>query len=135
MQEFMAPLMGGVLLGLAASLLLLLKGKVFGISGILYGVLQKPNQELSWRMFILIGLVSGSFLFNYFYPGYFNFETSGEIHHYAIAGLLVGFGTKLGSGCTSGHGVCGIGRLSARSITATVTFMAFGILTVWVMGA
>jgi uncharacterized membrane protein YedE/YeeE len=134
MQEFVGPLIGGVLIGLAASLLLLFKGKIFGISGILYGVIRKPDQDFSWRLFILIGLVLGGFLFNLVSPGYYNFETPGEIYLYAIAGLLVGFGTKLGSGCTSGHGVCGIGRLSVRSITATLTFMLFGIITVWAMG-
>lgn len=134
MEDYLAPLMGGILIGLASSLLLLFKGKIFGISGILFGVLQKPDKEFGWRLSIIVGIISGSFIFNIFFPSLFSFELNGDYFTYALGGLMVGFGTKLGSGCTSGHGVCGIGRLSVRSITATLTFMFFGVLTVWIMG-
>lgn len=132
-QDFFLPLLGGALIGLASSLLLLLKGRVFGISGILSGVLVPHRGETAWRVAVLLGLVSAGAVLAVLYPPVFALEVSPSLSRYIAAGLLVGFGTTLGGGCTSGHGVCGISRLSPRSIVATLTFMGAGILTVWLV--
>lgn len=132
-HDYLLPLLGGVLIGLASSLLLLLKGRVFGISGILSGVLVPNQGETAWRLAVLLGLVSAGAVLAVFYPSAFALEVSPSLSRYVAAGLLVGFGTTLGSGCTSGHGVCGMSRLSPRSIVATLIFMGAGILTVWLV--
>ena len=132
-EAFGAALIGGILIGLSASLLLLLKGRVFGVSGILAGVIcPKPN-DTSWRVAALLGLISAGLLLNFFSPALLVGQTSDSNLRYVLAGLLVGFGTQLGSGCTSGHGVCGISRLSPRSIIATLTFILVGMLMVAVI--
>ena len=127
-------LIGGVIIGLAATLLLLFQGRIFGITGILAGVLSRPSSDTYWRVSIMVGLVSGSWVLSYFAPQLFTYEFKTPLPLMALAGFLVGFGTRLGSGCTSGHGVCGLPRLSMRSIIATGTFMFFGVVTVFVMG-
>lgn len=127
-------LLGGLLIGLAAASLLVFSGRIAGISGIFGGVLLPKAGEVRWRAFFLAGLVLGGFALRAFHPGAFPSERSGSVPVIALAGLLVGFGTSLGSGCTSGHGVCGLSRLSARSLVATLTFMATGALTVFVVG-
>ena len=126
------PLAGGLLIGTAAVILLLTLGRLAGISGILWGAVSAQPDNL-WRWTFLVGLVAGPWLYHTLaevpYP-----EASQLEWGWAVAGgLLVGFGTKLGSGCTSGHGVCGIGRLSPRSIAATLTFMLTGFATVYVV--
>jgi uncharacterized membrane protein YedE/YeeE len=133
LENFVGPLFGGVLIGLSASLLLVLKGRVFGVSGILAGVLSPETGETTWRIAALVGLLSAGVLFQCFSPELLVGETNGSVSRYVIAGLLVGFGTQLGSGCTSGHGVCGISRMSPRSIIATVTFILFGMIVVGVI--
>lgn len=135
MNDFtpLPSLLGGVLIGLAATILLAWNGRIAGISGILGGVLLPKSGEVSWRAVFLAGLVAGGFLLRIIYPSAFPAEASGSLPVIAAAGLLVGFGTRLGSGCTSGHGVCGLSRLSARSLVATLTFMATGALTVFVV--
>lgn len=135
MNDFtpLPSLLGGVLIGLAATILLAWNGRIAGISGILGGVLLPKSGEVSWRAVFLAGLVAGGFLLRVIYPSAFPAEASGSLPVIAAAGLLVGFGTRLGSGCTSGHGVCGLSRLSARSLVATLTFMATGALTVFVV--
>lgn len=135
MNDFtpLPSLLGGVLIGLAATILLAWNGRIAGISGILGGVLLPKSGEVSWRAVFLAGLVAGGFLLRVIYPSAFPAEASGSLPVIAAAGLLVGFGTRLGSGCTSGHGVCGLSRLSARSLVATLTFMATGALTVSVV--
>lgn len=123
---------GGVLLGLSATLLLLFNGKIAGISGIAAGLLNPANWFKSWQLLFVIGMLMGGYLLTknseFSFPSQFG-SSSWQL---IIAGLLVGFGTRLGNGCTSGHGICGIGRLSTRSIVATLIFMAAAMLTVFV---
>jgi uncharacterized membrane protein YedE/YeeE len=127
-----ASLLGGVLIGLAAALLLLVHGRIAGISGILDGAIGPRDGERGWRLWFLLGLVGGGALIGLVRPSAFGPSPASSPLLLVGAGLLVGLGTRLGGGCTSGHGVCGIGRLSRRSIVATVTFMAAGAATVFV---
>lgn len=130
LAQFGMPLAGGVLIGVSTSLLLLLKGRIFGVSGIVGGVLLPKPGDTAWRVAALAGLMSAGFLFLVFWPSALNVKAEGNAWRFIAAGLLVGFGTQLGSGCTSGHGVCGISRLSPRSIVATLSFILGGMLTV-----
>ncbi len=123
-------LIGGMLIGLAAVLLYWFNGRIMGVSGIVSRLLSKPDQDFWWRLAFVIGLVSGGFIYQLKYPVTIVIDASGL--SLIIAGLLVGAGTVIGNGCTSGHGICGIARLSKRSIVATIVFMAAGILTVWI---
>lgn len=124
----MLPIIGGILIGAAASLLLLFNGRVTGISGIIGGALKAPSGEYAWRWYFLGGLFTGGLMLAFLRPESFVAPANANLFDYALAGLLVGFGTVMGNGCTSGHGVCGISRLSMRSILATVTFIGFGVL-------
>ena len=125
-------LAGGVTLGFAAALLLLLVGRTLGISGIVDGALTARDREFGWRATFLLGLLAAPTAVRLFAaPTPPNIETPWA--QLTIAGLLVGFGTRLGSGCTSGHGVCGLSRLSPRSLIATLTFMFAGFVTVYVV--
>ena len=128
-----AALAGGVLIGLSASAMLLLDGKIAGISGILGGILKPIQGDTLWRVFFLSGLLAGGFLLRVCLPSTFDFGFVRPMPLLIGAGLLVGFGTRLGSGCTSGHGVCGVSRLSARSLAATATFIFTGALTVYLL--
>ncbi len=132
MSQFLLPLLGGVLIGASASLLLLFNGRTAGISGITGGLLTPTRGDAGWRFAFVAGLLGGGLLLRALYPGGFGTGTAGSsaMGLTVMAGLLVGFGTRLGSGCTSGHGICGISRGSLRSIVATLVFMATGILTV-----
>lgn len=123
-------LYGGLLIGVAVSILLLVNGKIAGISGILGQALSINIKANSWRIAFLLGLVISPLVYGLFYP-LPPFKLSGNSLTIIAAGLLVGFGTRLGNGCTSGHGVCGVARLSVRSIIATITFIAFGMFTVF----
>mgnify|MGYP003425805518 FL=1 len=123
-------LIGGMLIGLAAVLLYWFNGRIMGVSGIVSRLLSKPDQDFWWRLAFVIGLVSGGFIYQLKYPVTIVIDASGL--SLIIAGLLVGAGTVIGNGCTSGHGICGVARLSKRSIVATIVFMAAGILTVWI---
>ena len=116
--------LGGALIGISASLLLLFHGRVAGISGIL-GALLRPAGG-SWAPAFLAGLLAGGVGLQLFQPGLFHVPTGHSLPLLTVAGLLVGFGTRMGSGCTSGHGICGLTRLSGRSLAATCTFMAIG---------
>jgi uncharacterized protein len=129
----LASLLGGVLIGLGASAMLLLDGKIAGISGILGGVLKPVKGDTLWRICFLTGLLAGGLLLRESLPGAFDFGLIRPFPLLAIAGLLVGFGTRLGSGCTSGHGVCGVSRLSPRSLVATATFIFTGALVVYLL--
>ena len=120
---------GGVLIGTAAVLLLKLNGRIAGISGILNTALSTSQDDRLWRVLFVGGLVVGGFLHQQFSSVPMLTRENFPLLQLAVAGLLVGFGTRLGSGCTSGHGVCGIARLSPRSIVATVVFLGFGMLT------
>lgn len=128
----MNALIGGAIIGIAVSLMLFFNGRVSGISGIVAGVLKPIKQDISWRMAFILGLIFGGVVLKILRPDVFVLATNVSNTDYIIAGLLVGFGTLLGNGCTSGHGVCGISRMSPRSILSTVTFIAFGILSVLV---
>lgn len=131
LTEWWYGLLGGVLIGLSATLLLAFNGRIAGISGMVSGAIAFTTDE-AWRWLFLLGLVAGGLLYEYAlapqatptYP----FAPVAMI----VAGLAVGFGTRLGNGCTSGHGVCGLGRLSGRSLVAVITFMSTGIATVFV---
>ena len=118
------------MIGLAAALVLLLQGRIAGISGVL-GYLLNPHSKnrLGWQLFFVAGLLIGGFVASLVLANPFAMELDRSMASLAVAGLLVGFGTRLGSGCTSGHGVCGIGRLSRRSTIATMVFMATGVAT------
>ena len=124
-------LIGGVLIGCAADLLLLVNGRIAGISGILGGVISNSSSaERSWRLAFIFGLIAGAGLYSLFSNGlYVQLQASAPV--LVIAGLLVGLGTRLGSGCTSGHGVCGLARRSRRSLAATLLFMAVAAFTVF----
>ena len=126
-------LIGGALIGLAAALLLLVNGRIAGISGILGGLITfNSTSERLWRGAFIIGLMCGAALYGWLRGGLpLQLQAGNSI--LLLAGLLVGFGTRLGSGCTSGHGICGLARRSPRSLAATTTFIACGILTVYLM--
>lgn len=140
MESFtpISSLVGGALIGLAASILLLFHGRVAGVAGILGETLRGDGTrgEGVFRAAFLAGLVVAGIALRVVYPAAFGAAGSSSatgIAFVAIAGVLVGYGTRLGSGCTSGHGVCGLSRLSKRSIAATLTFMAAGGVTVFVV--
>lgn len=122
-------IMGGLLIGLSVSLMLLMSGRITGISGILSSILRPGEPDKGWRFLFLAGLILGGLAISMFQP-LVKFQTVANMGDFVFAGLLVGIGTVMGSGCTSGHGVCGISRLSKRSIIATMTFMASGIVSV-----
>ena len=128
-----SALLGGGLIGLASAVLLLLNGRIAGISGILGNLLQPGGNDLGWRVAFVAGLIVGPIIFQLAAGHWLSVTIEPNIPLLIAAGLLVGFGTNLGSGCTSGHGVCGIARLSTRSITATVVFMLAGIITVYIV--
>ena len=133
--EVVMPLSGGILIGIAAAMLLLFSGKIAGISGIFGGMLFQQGEERTWRSAFVAGLIVGGLMLYGINAEYFENTSGRGLVAVTIAGLLVGIGTRVGGGCTSGHGVCGVSRLSARSIAATVTFMASGIATVAIMNA
>jgi uncharacterized membrane protein YedE/YeeE len=126
-------LAGGMLIGVAAVLLLALHGRVLGVSGIVNGVLDRKHGDRDWRGALLVGVVLGALLWTLAMPAAPAPRTGFPGWALALGGLLVGFGTRVGSGCTSGHGVCGISRLSARSLVATATFIASGVVTLYLM--
>lgn len=132
MQEFMMPLSGGLLIGTAAVAMLWLLGRIAGISGIVWGAVS-GQADNSWRWLFLLGLLLGPLLYHGLAGAPAPAASPLQWWHALVGGLLVGFGVKLGAGCTSGHGVCGLGRLSPRSLAATLTFMATGIVTVFVI--
>lgn len=128
-MDILNALFGGVLIGIAAAFLLIADGRILGVSGILGGLLTKRPEGASWRLLFISGLLATGFAVAYFAPESFGYAHPGYLK-VITAGLLVGIGTSLSGGCTSGHGVCGIGRLSSRSIIATLAFMTAGFLTV-----
>ena len=123
-------LVGGMMLGVATVILLLGIGRIAGISGI-FSSLLKPKRVEMWQVLFILGLVVSPVIYSLIRP-LPDIEVSTSLPLLIAAGLLVGFGTRLGSGCTSGHGICGNARLSPRSMAATVTFMFFGIVTVYI---
>lgn len=134
MTEFTpySALIGGMILGVSGFLLLLLNGQIAGISGIFANLFLNFSKKLTWQICFLVGLVIGPLLvipFGYHLPTDIDLGWPAII----IGGFLVGFGSRMGSGCTSGHGICGMGRFSPRSIIATISFMSAGIVTVFVI--
>jgi uncharacterized protein len=126
---------GGILLGLASAAFILVNGRILGISGILGGLLVPRLGDIGWRIAFLLGMAASPFVSSLILPVGFLEAPRIEAGYIAIAiaGLLVGFGTRYGSGCTSGHGVCGLSRLSPRSLVSTLTFMGLGFFVVYVM--
>jgi uncharacterized membrane protein YedE/YeeE len=129
-----SALAGGALIGSAVSLFLLGTGRIAGISGVLGGLLEPKPGDLAWRLVFLAGLLVSGAVAAVWFGDRLAFGITRPGWAMVAAGLLVGFGTRLGNGCTSGHGVCGLSRLSVRSLAATLTFMATGALTVWASG-
>ena len=130
-----ASLAGGVLLGIASALFILANGRILGISGIVGGLLRPKSGDTGWRITFLLGMLAAPVTLQWLAPAGFLSAPRIEagVAAVVVAGLLVGYGTRLGSGCTSGHGVCGLSRLSPRSLVATGTFMAAGFAIVFVI--
>jgi len=125
---------GGLLIGLSAVIMLLFNGRITGISGIMDGiVINSKHGDRVWRICFLLGLVLGGFLFKLIMPDSFIPRDGFSLVLLITGGFIVGIGTRMGSGCTSGHGICGIARFSRRSILATVTFMLTGAITVYLI--
>ena len=125
-------LIGGILIGVAVALFLLLNGRIAGISGILGGLFKPVAGDIAWRIAFLLGLVSSPILYSLVAPLPV-MQVSASFPVLVVAGVLVGMGTRYGSGCTSGHGVCGLSRFSPRSLAATAAFMLAGFLTVFIV--
>ena len=129
--EFIAALIGGMLIGLAASLMWRLYGRIMGTSGMVSGLLQ-ADSDWGWKMAFVVGTLLSPWLYALFADMPKVVITDNPVL-LVLGGLMVGYGTRLGSGCTSGHGMCGLGRLSMRSLAAVVTFMLFAFITVYVL--
>jgi hypothetical protein len=127
--SYVHGLIGGVFIGTAAVILFWFNGRIMGVSGITSKLLAKPDKDYWWRVAFVVGLVSGGFIYQMKFP--VSVVINASLGDLIAAGLLVGFGTVIGNGCTSGHGICGIARLSKRSIVATIIFILVGVLTVW----
>jgi uncharacterized membrane protein YedE/YeeE len=127
-------LAGGLLIGLAAAVFILVHGRIMGVSGILGGLMPPLKGDILWRVSFMLGLIAAPLIARLagLLP---EVQIEGSLVQLILAGLLVGFGTALGSGCTSGHGVCGMARLSPRSIVATILFVGSGMVTVWAVRA
>ena len=124
---------GGVLIGIASAGLLMFHGRIAGISGIAGGIFRRVSGDTSWRVMFLVGLFVAGLGWSYFFPQDYLVGIDRSTGALVVAGLAVGIGTQVGGGCTSGHGVCGIGRLSKRSTVATISFMTTAALTVFVV--
>lgn len=127
-------IIGGLLIGASMVLMLGLIGRIAGVSGIFFGALDfSEHHDNAWRWWFLIGLIVGAGCYTWIMPIDFEPRTDYPLPLLVLAGVLVGFGTRLGGGCTSGHGVCGLARLSKRSIIATLTFVGVAMLTTYIM--
>ena len=124
-------LFGGIIIGIAAPLLLLLNGRIAGVSGVLGGLLHPLKGDVSWRLAFVLGLIVSPIVYTLFTPLPPS-RVGADVNMLIVAGLLVGLGTRYAAGCTSGHGVCGLSRFSLRSLVATLVFMAAGFITVYV---
>lgn len=124
---------GGIILGIAAALYVLFNGRILGISGIIGGLLQGQKSDWLWRLSFILGLLTVPLWAKYVFQMNPKMVIDADYITLIIAGLLVGFGSRYGSGCTSGHGICGLSRLSPRSLIATLCFMGSGFLIVYVM--
>jgi uncharacterized membrane protein YedE/YeeE len=130
-----ASLTGGIILGLASAIFILVNGRILGISGILGGLFPPKVGDTTWRIAFMLGLFAAPAVFHAVVPVQYITAPRIEASDFLVvaAGLLVGIGTRYASGCTSGHGVCGLSRLSPRSLVATASFMGAGFITVYVM--
>ena len=126
-------LLGGMILGSAAALYVFLHGRILGISGIVSGLIHPQQGDRSWRIVLILGLLTAPLLAALFFGIRPIVQVDADWIALVLAGLLVGFGSQYGSGCTSGHGICGLSRLSPRSLVATLSFMGAGFLTVYVL--
>jgi len=126
-------LLGGMILGVAAALYVLLHGRILGISGIVSGLLHPKLTDTAWRLSLVLGLITAPFLGALFFGIFPIVEIDSSWLAIGIAGFLVGLGAQYGSGCTSGHGICGLSRLSPRSLVATLAFMSAGFIMVFVL--
>jgi uncharacterized membrane protein YedE/YeeE len=126
-------IVGGALIGASAALLFAANGRIAGISGVASGLVVPAKGDVAWRALFLVGMLAGGLAGAALVPGAFDASGAPGIPMLAVSGLLVGLGARLGSGCTSGHGVCGLSRLSLRSLAATATFVGTGMLTVLVL--
>ncbi len=133
MTQVLQPIAGGLLIGAAVAGLWICNGRNAGISGILGGILELDRLDLAWRSCFLAGLGLGGFILGRIAPGWFAVDAPASLGVVMGAGLLVGFGTRMGGGCTSGHGLCGVSRLAPRSLAATGIFMALGMVSVFVV--
>ena len=142
MENFtpLSATIGGILIGLAATMLLLTQGRIAGISNIVGDLLETNEDDRLWRILFIAGLIVGSSTYVFFTENTsdinmnpFQLNDKNHMFFMILGGLLVGFGSQIGSGCTSGHGVCGLGRFSMRSLTATITFMVTAGITVFVV--
>lgn len=135
LTTLIAPALGGLLIGGASVLLLIGLGRIAGISGIAFGLMDRPNWNLAnlWRWGFVLGLLAAGWIWTQWTGQPLQAERPTNVPLLIAAGLLVGFGTSMGSGCTSGHGVCGLGRLSVRSLAAVATFMLAAAITVYLM--
>jgi uncharacterized protein len=135
MESFtpIASTIGGLMIGVAAAGLLLFHGRIAGISGIAGGIFRREPGDISWRLMFIVGLFTAGAVWSQFFPLDYAVEIERSTVALIVAGLTVGIGTQVGSGCTSGHGVCGIGRLSKRSTVATVSFMVTAAITIFVV--
>jgi uncharacterized membrane protein YedE/YeeE len=127
-NEYLMAAAGGALIGTASIVLLWLNGRIAGVSGIINGAFSKQWSEAGWRIAFVVGLIAGGLLYQWATGMPLIERSDFPTWMTVVAGLLVGYGTRLGSGCTSGHGICGVSRLSMRSIVATVTFVLVGML-------
>lgn len=135
MENFtpISAMVGGALIGLSVSLLFLFNGRIAGISGILNGALYAPKNDRAWRLLFLAGLILGGIVIQLLMPNFNSPRVNYPLWLLGTGGFLVGFGARMANGCISGHGVCGIARLSMRSILATLIFMCAGIITVYII--
>jgi len=129
--DWIYAMVGGLIIGLSVSIMLLFNGRVTGIAGIIYGLFNPVKGDWGWRWYFLSGLVLGGLIMSVVKVDAFSSLLNTNWIQLLMGGFLIGFGSVLGSGCTSGHGVCGISRLSPRSLVATMIFMSSGILTVY----
>ena len=132
LESYGLPLLGGALIGLSASLVLLFHGRIAGIAGLFGGLFLPGHDVRSLRLWFIVGLAGAGLVLLRLYPAAFS-STASPTLGVVVAGVLVGYGTRLGGGCTSGHGICGLCRLSVRSVVATMTFMGAGMVTVFVV--
>jgi len=135
MENFtpLSAMSGGALIGISVTLLLLFNGRIGGVSGIMGGVFFAPKSDRIWRLTFLAGLILGAFIFQLLMPDFNVLRQNYPLSLLGLGGFLIGVGTRMSGGCTSGHGICGIANLSIRSLIATLIFMATGIITVYIL--